>query len=216
MILYCVRHAESVYNDERRIQGQADPPLSPVGQKQALALLPAFEPLDIEAIFSSPLRRAYDTARPLAQALGLDIETDDRLKELDVGVFQSKRWEEIQAEFPEAAAKWKSRDPDFIIPGGESRRQLMARSQAALETIRQTLQSRSQRQAILVAHGGALTAGLKALLGVPAQRNPFSLYNASISQLRWLGDSPDAVRLVTLNEIEHLRRAGCDTRGGDL
>ena len=211
MILYCVRHAESIYNSEGRIQGQSDPPLSADGRRQAEAIAAGFESISLDAIFASPLQRAHDSARPLAEASGLKIQLDPRLMELNAGVFQDKLWDDIEREFPEDAARWAEQDPDFTIPEGESRRDLMKRGHAALESIRDAGYAR----AAVVAHGGTLSAAFKSLLGIPAERNPLSLLNASISQLHW-PDGQEHVRLVTLNQIEHLRRAGCETRGGDL
>jgi len=213
MILYCVRHAESVYNGEGRIQGHANPPLSEIGLAQAAALaegLKQFPPID--ALFCSPLQRAMQTAAPIADALGLEIQQIDQLKELNVGIFQGKRWDEIMQEFPEEARAWKSLEPDYVIPGGESRRQLMHRGRAALERIRRS----GFERALVVSHGGLLTAALKALLNVPAECNPFSLMNASVSQLVWPSAELPTVKLLTLNETWFLREAGCATRGGDL
>lgn len=210
MILYLVRHGESLYNAERRIQGQTDIGLSPLGHQQAAALAAAFAELPIDAIYASPLRRAMETAAPIAAALKLPVQTDDRLKEIHAGIFQGLLWDEIEQQAPEEARLWRQQDPDFVIPGGESRRALMHRGQAVLEAIREA----GQPQVVVVAHGGVLTAGLKGLLGVPVERNPFSLFNASISRLHW----DRRIKLVTLNELDHLRRAGIDRedRTGDL
>ncbi|MHB1037888.1 MAG: histidine phosphatase family protein [Pirellulales bacterium] len=208
MILHFVRHGESLFNAEGRIQGQTDVALSPFGQRQSAAVAKAISRLPIEAIYSSPLRRALQTAQPVAESLGLEIRTDDRLMEINAGVFQGLRWDEIERTYPAEAARWKDHDPDFRIPGGESRRDLMLRGRAAFEAIRRA----SHRQVVVVAHGGVLTAALKALLGIPAERNPFSLYNGSIGTLEW----DEHVKLVTLNEVEHLREAGGLGRGGDL
>lgn len=213
MILYCVRHAESVYNGDGRIQGQADPPLSELGHRQATALAAGLKQFpDVQAIFASPLQRAMQTATPIAKAIGLEIQNDDRLKELNAGIFQGKRWDEIVEQYPDEAVAWKSLEPDFVIPGGESRRQLMHRGRAALEAIR----SSGVQRAIVVAHGGLLTAALRALLEVPVNSNPFSLMNASVSQLTWPSPESTLVKLITLNETWFLRDAGIDTRGGDL
>ena len=211
MILYLVRHGESTFNVEGRLQGQSDEPrLSPLGQRHAAALAAALGQLPIDAIYASPLARAMETARPLADALKLPIQTDDRLKEINIGVFQGLLAAEIGDVYPEATARWRSGDPDFRIPGGESRRELIARAQAAIEAIRGT----SYAQVAVVAHGGVLAAALKALLAAPAERNPFMLYNGSISRIEW--DSQ--VKLMTLNQTDHLRLAGCElaTRTGDL
>jgi probable phosphoglycerate mutase len=210
MLLYCVRHGESAFNAEGRIQGQADVPLSPLGLRQSEGLAAALSKLPIEAVFSSPLARAAQTARPVAAALSVELVFEERLKELNAGVFQGRTWDEVATEYPEAAARWKSSDPDFVIPGGESRRQLMQRGRLALEAVREC----GLRQVAVVAHGGVLAAAFKALLCIPAELNPFSLFNASISQLRWDGQ----VKLLTLNQVDHLPRLeGIHaTRMGDL
>ncbi|HVA50173.1 MAG TPA: histidine phosphatase family protein [Pirellulales bacterium] len=211
MILYCVRHGESTFNVEGRLQGQSNEPrLSPLGLKHAQALLAALGQLEIDAIYSSPLARARETAQPLADALRLPIEYDDRLKEIDIGVFQGTLAAELSDRFPEEAARWRSQDPDYRIPGGESRRDLMQRAEAAFEAIH----AAGHAQVAVVAHGGVLAAALKALIGVPAERNPFMLYNGSISMIEWTSQ----IKLMTLNQIDHLRAADCAlaTRTGDL
>ncbi|HEX5444471.1 MAG TPA: histidine phosphatase family protein [Pirellulales bacterium] len=210
MLLYCVRHGESTYNVEGRLQGQSDTRLSPLGQKHAAAIAATLSKLPIEAIYSSPLSRALETARPLADALGVPIHCDDRLKEINIGVFQGTLASELGDRFPQEAARWRSQDPDYQIPGGESRRQLMHRAEAAFHQIHEA----GRQQAVVVAHGGVLAAALKALLAVPAERNPFLLYNGSISMLQWNGQ----LKLMTLNQTDHLRLAGCElaTRTGDL
>lgn len=210
MILYCVRHGESVYNAQRRIQGQTDVELSPLGLAQGRAVVQALAALPIEAVYSSPLRRARQTAELLAATLGLDVLVDPRLSEIHAGIFQGLDWDQIEARYPEEGRRWRSHDPDFVIPGGESRRQLEARAVEAFEAIRR----RGHRRAAIVAHGGLLTAALRGLLGIPSGRNPFNLYNGSISQLAW----EDQPQLVTLNQTAHLPRAEdlAEPRPGDL
>ncbi|MBA4017071.1 MAG: histidine phosphatase family protein [Pirellula sp.] len=210
MLLYVIRHGETTFNAEGRIQGQLDTQLSPLGRAQAEAIARGMAGSDIEAVFASPLSRAYETARPVAAACRLEIRTDDRLKELNAGVFQNLLPAEMAEQYPEATARWKSHDPDYRIPGGESRRDLMVRGAAAFEAI---FASGLQTVAV-VAHGGLLTAALKALLGIPADRHPFMLYNGSISRLA----HDTQVRLLTLNEIDHLRGPDgkLQTRMGDL
>lgn len=210
MLIYCVRHGESAYNAEGRIQGQSNVPLSALGLRQAQALLHALEKLPIDAVYASPLNRALETARPIAEALILPVHTDERLMEINAGVFQDRLRSELAEVYPQEYARWKSPDPDFRIPGGESRRDLMVRSKAAFKAIH----AAGHRQALVVAHGGSLTAAFKSLVDVPAERNPFSLYNGSISILRWESE----VQLLTLNQIDHLRAGGVEleTRTGDL
>jgi probable phosphoglycerate mutase len=210
MILYCVRHGESVYNAEGRIQGQIDIELSERGRRQSEALADTLCQTPIQAIFSSPLRRAFETARPIAERLGLTIQTDERLAEIHAGIFQGLRWSEIETSHPEHARQWIEQLPDFVIPGGESRRALMIRGLAVFEDIRR----QPYEHVAVVAHGGILSAAFKALFRVPAEVNPFELVNCSISRLRW----DHKLKLMTLNESHHLEQVdgGCGRGTGDL
>lgn len=210
MILYCVRHGESVYNAEHRIQGQIDIPLSSRGQLQSAALAVLLAQYPIDAIFASPLQRAMQTALPIADRLGLEIRTDARLMEIHAGIFQGLQWDEIEASHPADAARWIAQEPDFVIPEGESRRALMQRGREVFESIRAT----GFGHVLVVAHGGVLTAALKSLLDIPAERRPFSLYNAALTRANWQKE----FLLLSLNETHHLREIN-DARaeqGGDL
>jgi broad specificity phosphatase PhoE len=200
MIFYLIRHGESLYNAAGRIQGQSDVALSPAGLLQAEAIAGALAGEAIDAVFASPLRRAMQTAEPIAARLGLAIQCDDRLKEIHAGIFQGLLWDEIEGQFPDAARLWREQQPDFVIPGGESRRALMDRGRSVFESIRET----PFHRVAVVSHGGILAAALKSLLCIPAELNPFSLYNASISVLAWNGK----IKLLSLNQVEHLRAAG--------
>lgn len=202
MILYCVRHGESCYNAEGRLQGQSHTPLSPLGLRQAQAVAEALRELPIEAVYASPLPRAMQTAEPLAQALSLSVIPDPRLMEINVGIFQELLHSEIDALHPQEAAAWRASDPDYRIPGGESRRDLMERGRAAFEAIR----AAGHEHAVVVSHGGLIASALKSLLQIPPQFNPFPLYNGSVSQVVWRHEA----KLLSLNQVEHLRTAGCE------
>jgi broad specificity phosphatase PhoE len=203
MILYCVRHGETVANAAGRIQGQSDTCLSPLGQRQSQAVAAALGELPIEAVYASPLRRAVDSAQCVADRLHLGMRVDGRLMEINAGIFQGLSWPQIEARYPREARRWKAQDPDFRIPGGESRRDVMRRADEALREIH----AAGHTQAIIVAHGGLLSAAFKVLLNIPAERNPFSLENGSISKIAWDRD----VKLLWLNQTHHLQGA----HGGD-
>lgn len=206
MLLYCIRHGESSYNAEGRIQGQSDVPLSDLGRRQSEAVAKALDNLPIDTVYSSPLRRAMQTAEPIAAVLKRAIQTDPRLKEVHAGVFQDKLRSELETQYPEEMARWRSGDPDFPLPGGETRRHLMQRGHEVFQQIAQG----GHEQAVVVSHGGLLAAALKALLEIPAGRHPFLLHNGSITQL----DLTDGdVKLLSLNQIDHLRDAGFGGRG---
>jgi broad specificity phosphatase PhoE len=201
MRLYLIRHGESLYNSQNRIQGQTDIALSELGVKQAEAIAIGFD-----AVYSSPLERAYRTAVPLATRQGLPIQTMDQLKEINAGVFSGLLWSEVETKFPEYAKPWHEQHFDFVIPQGESRKQLQTRGMAALTEIANT----NQECVAVVAHGGVLCAALKGLLGIRPELNPFSLFNGSISRLFWNG----TWQLVTLNQMEHLISAGVAKEAG--
>lgn len=197
MIFYLIRHGESQYNAEGRIQGQTDIPLSEIGQRQAQAIAKAFDQIKLDAVICSPLQRAAQTAAPLAERQRLPAQPMDEFKEIHAGIFAGLLWGEIEVKYPEYARPWSEQHPDFVIPGGESRRQLMERGERALRKV----QALNLQQVAIVAHGGVLCAGLKGLLQIPAELNPFNLFNASISRLVW----GKRIQLWTINEIEHLR-----------
>lgn len=208
MHLYLIRHGQSQHNADGRIQGQCDVGLSRLGHVQSRALADELADAPIEAIVASPLQRAMQTARPLAERMGLPISTDDRLKEIHAGIFQGMLRDELAERYPDEYRRWIGGDPDFAIPEGESRRALMQRSGEAIQAIREA----GHRNVAVVAHGGSLSGALKVLLDIPAHRHPFKLMNAAISRVRW---EPSSTKLLTLNETHHL--AGIDgVGGGDL
>lgn len=180
--------------------------LSELGIRQGEAVAAALAELPIEAIYASPLRRAMQTAQPLAEALKLEIRTDPRLMEVHAGVFQDQLRSDIERLYPDEMARWRSGDPDFPLPGGETRRNLMRRGREVFEEICRA----DHHRVAVVAHGGLLVAALKALLEIPAQRHPFLLHNGSISQLEI---TDGQVKLLSLNQIDHLRNVGFAGRG---
>ena len=214
MLQYLVRHGESVSNLEGRVQGQADVELSALGHAQArqvadwarrLVALPPGAAATISEVWSSPLRRARETAAVIAAAIGLPVLVDEQLCELNAGIFQGHLWADLEQTFPNEVARWRSGDPHYSIPGGESRAQLAARGRAVLET----LAARDTPGMIVVAHGGVLTAALGSMLGrehpllAAAAERPFTklpaLANCSVTELAWPGP-----RLVAFNETGHL------------
>jgi probable phosphoglycerate mutase len=206
MKIYLVRHGETVYNLAGRIQGQLDSELSPLGRRQCQAVAEALAQQPCDAVIASPLTRARESAQCIADRLQLEVRLEPGLMEINAGIFQGHCWRELDAQYPREAAQWRSQDPDFRIPNGESRRDVMVRARAALDAIR----AAPYRAVIVVAHGGSLSAALKSLLEIPPARNPFSLTNGSISTIAWESD----VKLLALNETSHLH--GLESGGGDL
>ena len=153
--LVLIRHAESAWNAAGRWQGHADPPLSPAGREQAETLARELASLRLDAVWSSDLARALDTARIVAAPHGLTPAPDPRLRELDVGRWSGLCREEILRLEPEALARFAAGDPDARPGGGESRRELARRVRAALAEIGAAF---AGRRVAVVAHLGVISA----------------------------------------------------------
>lgn len=207
VILHCVRHGESLYNAEGRVQGQSDVPLSELGRRQSEAVARALVSLPVDAIYTSPLRRAVETAEAVAAALGPEIQTDPRLMEINAGIFQDQLRVDLERLYPEAFARWLSGDPDFVIPGGESRRMLARRGRQALEAIRRA----GHQQSVVVSHGRLLAVTLEDMATFPPDQQPGSLHNGSITRLRF--DGQGRAQVLALNEISHLEGVGTAGQG---
>ncbi|GAB4141639.1 MAG: 2,3-diphosphoglycerate-dependent phosphoglycerate mutase GpmB [Thermogutta sp.] len=208
MILYCVRHGESTYNAEGRVQGQSDVPLSPLGLRQGQATAETLRAEGIEAVFSSPLRRAYQTAELVATASKCPLFVDDDLKEIHAGIFQDKLRRELEADFSDEYRRWIGGDMDYVIPGGESRRQLAERGSAALRRIAASPYSK----VAVIAHGRMFVVSFAALMPHEAHRIPRALQNGSITTLE---ADPDGgrFRLLDVDRTEHLKAVGLTGRG---
>ncbi len=155
--------------------------------------------LGIEAVFASPLQRARDTAGMVADGLGLEVQTDDRLKEVDCGLFQDRMREEILREYEGMIDQWRSGQADFVFPQGESRLSLIRRGYEVLDAISKSGHAR----VAVVSHGGLLLAGMKSLLGIRSAQPPFSLGNTSISKLD-IGPG-GRVELLEFDRTDHLQ-----------
>ena len=120
LTLLLIRHGETAWNAEARFRGQTDIALSPRGRRQAEALARTLPPsFAIGHIYSSPLPRCLETARPLAAALGLAVAAEPRLIDLDYGEWSGRLIAEVAEQFPQDYAAWLAGDLSFHFPGGE-------------------------------------------------------------------------------------------------
>lgn len=147
--LILARHGETDWNRDGRFQGHADPPLNARGREQAreLADLLADEP--VEAIYSSDLRRAHETARIVAERTGLEVVVDPQLRERDVGHWSGLTAAEIEEQFPDQIRLWR----EGAVSVGESRESLAERVVAAAHRI---AAAHPDGLVLVVTHGGAL------------------------------------------------------------
>jgi len=208
-----IRHGESMWNGERRIQGNQDPPLSPRGRRQAELLARRLR-LDLRraaAIYASPLRRAAETAEAVRAATGLPVFPDPDLREMCLGKWEGMTVSEIQAAFPGTYEEWLADPLAHPAPGGEHLEAFARRVTAAFERIRA---AQPGRDAILVSHGGPIKALLCYVLGLEI-RSLFRIKqdNTAVSVVE-----ADAVtsRVILLNDTCHLAEAGADLTPRDV
>ena len=199
--LTLIRHGETEWNREGRIQGyHADSVLTAEGRAQAGRVAERLAGERVDALFSSDAGRARQTAAPIAAAVGLDVLYDAGLRERNYGVFEGRTYEEIERESPEAYRKFRSRDPHYAPPEGESGAQFRDRVVAALERVA----ARSEaRHAAVVTHGG--------VLGIAYRHVTDMLTRAAAGRSRPGGTSrtcrPEAATASTSPRTECLTRA---------
>jgi len=202
--LLLIRHGETAWNAEHRIQGRLDVPLSTTGMWQTGRLAQRLAGEAIDAIVSSDLARAWMTGAPLADARGLTMVPEPRLRERVFGIFEGKTLDEIAAEHPDELAAWRARDVNWRVPGGESGAEFIAR---VLEALHEIVQAQRGRTVAVVTHGGVLDVVYRnaRALAWDAPRDHLML-NASINRLQ--GQSvPLRLQIVDWADVAHLEQA---------
>ena len=198
--IIAIRHGETAWNVDTRIQGQLDIPLNDTGRWQAERLARALAAREaIDVVYTSDLLRAWETARPVAAATGAPLHTDEGLRERGFGSFQGKTFTEIEAAMPEEARRWRQRDPFWAPPGGES---LTAMRRRVIETLHALASRHVGEQIVLVAHGGVIDVLYRAATGQELQApRTWLLGNTAINRLLW---SPEGLSLVGWSDTSHL------------
>lgn len=183
--LFLVRHGQTDWNASARLQGATDIPLNEVGIEQAHAVAAALANVVVGSttVKTSTLSRAHGTASIIADALGVDVDPDQRLIERSYGIWEGTTHEERMAEHPEQVERWRA-GGEPTIEGYESQERLMTRMQAALE---QAVGS-ATGDVVVVSHGSAIRAGVLALTGIsssPSQAHAVvsGLHNAHWAEL---------------------------------
>lgn len=204
--LIVVRHGETAWNRDTRIQGHLDIPLNDTGLWQAQQLARALAQESLAAVHCSPLQRAQHTARIVATHCQQSLHPEPQLRERGFGVFEGRTFAEIEQEQPEAARRWRQRDPHYAPEGGETLLQLRARVTAAVERIAAHYLGQT---VLLVAHGGVLDALYRAATHQDIQApRTWELANAAINRLLW---SPGhGLALVGWADASHLDSASGD------
>ena len=162
--MFLIRHGETVWNAESRFQGHQDSPLTPRGIAQAEAAAEYLRSPMLAALYSSDLPRTLQTADPIAPATRLAIVPEPALRERNLGIFEGLTREEIAARYAEELSRYAERDPEYVVPNGESLRQLHQRGLDVMER----LARRHLGESVAVVSHGALAHHLLA----PPQWHP--------------------------------------------
>ncbi len=200
MKLILVRHGESEWNRELRIQGQTNSELTGTGIMQARAVANVLAKEPLHAIYSSDLTRAIATAEIIAAPHGLNLQLDPRLREMSFGGLEGLTWQEVRDDHPDVKTALQTGAHDFKMPGGgESRDDLVARALAAMDDIA----VRYPDQTIcVVSHGGLISWFTRHVLGiprsVPSRLRPdnCAIHRFELYEIGW--------HLRTFNERAHL------------
>ncbi len=155
-MILLARHGETAENKERRFQGQKDVPLNETGREQARDLARLVEGEGLRRVVASPLVRARETAEIVGAQLGLDVDLDDRLKEIDVGDWERRLKDDVEREDPETWAAFRAAGEDWRFPGGESLQEQQDRVVDALVDVTQA----GVLPALLVCHRGVIRCAL--------------------------------------------------------
>jgi probable phosphoglycerate mutase len=204
-----IRHGETDWNVEKRIQGHHDIPLNNTGKRQAASLSSALlsEPLD--AVISSDLQRTMQTARAIARPRGMQVKVEPGLRERCFGAFEGLQYHEIQARYPAAYAEWQARELDARFPEGihiaETLREF---SERIMTTMHQLANKAGLRRIALVTHGGVLDCIYRHVMRMDFFKpRDFAILNASINRLSWDGT---AFHVVQWADVAHLHNDTLD------
>ena len=202
-----VRHGETQGNLDDKAQGHFDAPLTPTGRLQAKAVAERLSDTDFDAVYSSDLQRAVDTAKAItANRPILQIQTRTQLREIDFGDYEDMPWEEVGNTHPEFYRRWKNLGTRFDIkfPGGESLQDTWNR---VGEFANELATNNHQRNAtlLIVGHGGSLQALLAHLLNLDITHQwSFVFENTSVTRIREHQYTPNAWRTYQFNDTSHL------------
>ncbi len=204
--ILAIRHGETAWNVDTRIQGHLDIPLNETGQWQAKRLARVLAQGDpIDAIYSSDLLRALETARAIAEATGAPLQAHTGLRERGFGSFEGQIYGELETLFPTDAELWRQRDPHWAPSGGESLTQVQERVSHTLHAL---ASQHPGQQIVLVAHGGVMDQLYRLATGQSLQApRTWELTNTAVNRLLW---TPQGLSLVGWADTSHLDESSLD------
>lgn len=199
MKLILVRHGETRWNRENRILGHTEIALTKKGHTQAMGLARALKDEQVSAIYSSPLRRARETADKIARGHGLEVITDDALMEIDAGELDGLTFDELVERYGDFMEWWMKEDPSLRMPGGESVTELQQRTWPAVERI---VRDHRDGVVVLVSHSIAILSIVTRALGMSLSN--FRRLRLSVASISILNFGERGASLVRFNDTCHL------------
>ena len=199
--ILAIRHGETDWNVDTRLQGHLDIPLNDVGLRQAQHLARALVQRDaIDAIYASDLSRAHSTAQAIAQAMGQTVTVHAGLRERHFGAFQGRTYAQIETELPEHAWHWRKRTPDWAPPGGGE--SLTVLRERVIQTVEALAAAHAGQHIVMVAHGGVMDILYRAAARLDLQApRTWALTNTAVNRLLW---TPQGLSLVGWGDTSHL------------
>ena len=198
--LLAIRHGETAWNVDARVQGHIDIALNEQGRQQARLLgraLAQGERPDV--LYSSDLARARETAAAIAAACGVSLRLEPALRERCFGVLEGRTVDEVRRRDPGLADRWRRREPDFVPPGGES---LTVFFERCVQTVMRLVRGHPGQTVAIVAHGGVLDCLYRAATGVALDLpRGWSIENASVNRLLCTGER---FTLTGWGDVSHL------------
>lgn len=199
--LCIVRHGETAWNAEHRVQGQLDVALNDTGRAQAQAVAQALADDRFAAIYSSDLSRARQTAEPVARLLSMRMLVEPGLRERHYGIFERLTYAEVKVRYPEDYARFERRDPEYDFQTGEA---LRAFSERAVRCVRALAGRHPGESILLVTHGGVLDKLYRFITGLPLSApRDFAIPNCAINRI----EASSSWKILSWADVSHLESA---------
>ena len=200
--LYLIRHGQTDWNLEGKIQGCHDISLNEMGRKQAELLAEGMKKRPITEIFSSRQKRALETAWAIGRSQGVKVTVIDGLEEVEFGEWEGMTWDEISREYPKEFEIWCTEPSKITPPGGESRPEIYKRIRRALKEIVE----RARGNAAIVSHGAALAYMVSVMLEKDlGSHDEIIVKNVSISTVEYDREI-GRYTMLEANDVSHLEK----------
>lgn len=198
--LYLVRHGESEWNILNKVQGQSDVNLTKKGIEQAKKIGERLIHEKIDMIFSSDLKRAFDTAKIIGKLLNLEVKSLEELREIRFGIWEGLTTKEIKDKYLNEHIVWMTEPHKLILPEAE---RLIDLQERLLGVVNSYIKKNENKNILIVSHGTSIKALILGILGIDLSfYNKLSIGNTGLSILEYRDYSPV---LRVLNDTSHLK-----------